>query len=179
MFFSEEKKKRTPKGYKKKLNRRLEFMIRISKKMLISLFCVVLLAGSAYAVWQSVLTSQGVYDVTSESPHVSISQHFSGDTLDTQYDNVTVTDTLTLSNTNSPLEYEFAVIETRTDNVSDSCDDYSGDCEITYNYNGTDFTSGTIFLVQSGNSNLTTTMTCARYSCPQEITLDWTLTGQI
>jgi hypothetical protein len=165
--------------WKDKINRGGIFMKRLSRKFLIVVACIILVSTGAYAVWQSVLTSQAVYDVTSESPHISISQHFTGDTLDTQHNNVTITDTLTLSNTNSPLEYEFSVIETRTDNVSDSCDDYSGDCEITYNYNGTDFTSGTIFLVQSGNSDLTTTMTCARYSCPQEITLDWTLTGQI
>ena len=143
---------------------------KMKKAGAVMLFLAVLGTASWIISDQSGLT--GFVTSTDELP-IRFTVDFSDITMDTQ--NASATESSTAIITNDDGEDEpllFTATITKTDLDTDDCTDFESDCNVTFEYEGAPILNGDTIIVPSGDSELVTTISCVKWSCPGNISVD-------
>lgn len=132
-------------------------------------------ASFAFGAWSFLTSSSFTGQVTStgEAP-VSFTATFDNVAIDTQYSANSSSSDATITNANGELNSTVSIDITKSD-VVDDCTAYENDCTVELEIEGSVYEDGDNYLVPSGDSDLTATISCVKASCPQNVTVEVSL----
>ena len=154
-------------------------MVNFKDKKLIPVYSILLTISIVSAVWLMgpVITGFTTFSIRSDKPNLSISVDLLGGDFDTTSGPLNFSDVLVIdSNVNEKAMFLADTI--KTDDLSDTCDDYEDDCslryflgeQVGYGFDELDeiFNNDTIQLLK-GDNTITIIGSCNQYSCPGNV----------
>lgn len=154
---------------------------RMGRNKLLCGIVALFLVSISYAAWSIWSEDSFVARIisTGETP-LFFSTEFSDIEIDTSNNSMNVSNTGILRNTNGNISVVFG-IETTKEDFDDECTSFEEDCEvnsfITIDNNDYVLSNGMTKDINNGDYNITTWISCVRFSCNQNISVTINATG--
>lgn len=146
------------------------------KLILISALLLVTFSSIGYAIWQIVGTVSFNAEIVSYDAEIISMSAISDALLNTSNTSIVQNFTTTITNTNEMIEMMFQSAVVIVDDTSDTCDN-AGDCSVSFFYEGIGISGNDNLSISSGMSDITAMLSCAKFSCKQNVSSIMNLTA--